>query len=139
MAPTDPLTLAAEELGFLLEEFHYSSGWLVENLKPLMDGLIGGRSPRALNLEISLEGPEGLLNSLKEIHQEVIKKAKSLGPGELSKNIQGEIHLWEEFLQIASGLMQKLKLMATQSQITTLGKMPLEDAWQEIKRLAGLN
>ena len=127
----------SEELSLLLPELSITAELFVSAMEPLIQGIQGGRSPQTLGLEEALEEPGEYLQSLQEIHDEARAFLKKIPASDLNQHLEIELNFWENFLQTAHPLLKKLKLLAEQSQITGLGKMPIEDAWQEIRQMAG--
>lgn len=127
----------SEELSLLIPELSITAELFFDALEPLIQGIQGGRSPQSLDLGTALEEPEEYLNTLREIHEEAGSFLKKIPVTDLNQHLEIELNFWGKFLETAWPLLRKLKLLAEQSQISGLGKMPIEDAWKEIQQMAG--
>jgi len=154
MSPAISLEELAERTIFLLQEMSITSGVLYDSLLPLMEGIRSGRSPQSLEFEQLLISPREYLGALQEIfsefeqslarfnqvNQEIRgseKQPKEPG-GLLGKipQLKSEQIFYREFQEMTSGLIKKLILIQNEDRLSALGKMPLEDAWEEVEAMA---
>lgn len=131
---------STEELFFLLEELGISAGLFYRSLLPTMKDLQSGRSLKAGALEEKLALSEAYLAVLQETLPEFERAlgnskkdpewAAQLGP------LEAEWGFYRKFQSVAEGLMQKLNLIAQAGSLSPLGKIPVQDLWEEIEQLA---
>jgi len=136
MTHPESIEVLTEELVFLFQELSITAGLLLQALRPSIQGLLGGRSPQGLKLEDHLEIPTEYLNSMKGIQKEIQKDLKNFPIPEFRDKTEQEYDFWTQYLETAEGLLKKLSLLALESKITSLGKMPIEDAWRDLERMA---
>jgi len=141
--PSANLEELLESLAFLLEELPILAGLCFSGLEEIMADLTTGRSPQSLKLGERLESPLALSDSFSAAREEgralleeflKLPVAQSL-PEEL-ETWKAELDSWREWQEQVSALLKKLQLLSDQGQLTALGRMPLEDLWEEIQSLA---
>lgn len=147
MVTDDPLAELTEELSLLLEEMGITSGLLFESLVDPMTALRSGRSPQAIELEEKLVQPQQYFLVLQEVLPEfdgaiaqLRQKTKGLEGGsellgEIS-NLEKEAAFYRQFQETAETLLKKLSLIAEEGRLSNLGKLPIEDAWEEMEQMA---
>jgi len=143
-----------EQIDLLLKELSITGGLLYQQLEGPMKSLTSGRSPQALDLASLIIEPRDNHGALGEILLELELQLKefsrlvqSLDPsssptpndllGEL-KQLQKEMEFWRQFQDTFKILLNRLKLISQEENLSSLGKMPLEDAWQEIQNMASV-
>ena len=147
MAAEDPLAQLSEELSLLLEELGITSGLLFESLVEPITALRSGRSPHSIELEEKLAPSQQYLLVLQEILPEFDRAIAQLdqksdgleGATNLSKEItqlKKEASFYRQFQGTAEGLLKKLSLIAEEGRLSNLGKLPIEDAWEEMEQMA---
>lgn len=129
-----------------------SGRWLYGELSTLMDLLKSGRSPRSLDLGSKLEAAESLLmvldqvltewgGYLPELKQRVTQLVGE-NPGDaapLEKSlpeIEREFAFWLAFGDRSRALLKKFRLIAEEEKLSSLGRAPLQDVWEDISRMA---
>lgn len=133
----------AERLLFLLDQLTLTSEIYLETIAPVMEALKTARSPHSLALAEKLDLPKDYVQILEEILQElneaIIQAPQALGPlaDKQTLGMLGqEARFWQEFVAIATAFTKKLILISPQTESSTLSIQPLQDTWQELRRLA---
>jgi len=147
MNSNDPIAVLTEEITLLLEELGITSGLLYESLISPMTALRSGRSPQSISLEEKLAEPQQYFLILQEVLPEfgaalTQLRQKTKGHqgesgmlGEIP-NLEKEVSFYRQFQETAGTLLQKLLLIAEEGRLSNLGRMPIEDAWEEIEQMA---
>jgi len=152
MPPSLGLEQIVDQITLDNHEAAMSGRWLFGELSSLMDLLKSGRSPRSLDLGYKLEPAENWLLVLDQILTEWSaylpalkeKVAMLIGehPGEaapLEKSIpeiEREFAFWLAFGERSRALLKKLRLISDEEKLSSLGRAPLQDVWEDISRMA---
>ncbi len=147
--PVLNLETCAETTAFLLEELNILAGICFTGLQNVMKDLSSGRSPQSLDLESRLLEIQGHLDAFTQAWQETdtaLDQMEKIAQGMAVTSPEGLLgempgweqeHLvWQEWHHQVIALMKKLHLIAPQSQLSALGRLPLDDLWEEIQGLA---
>jgi len=145
------LEQAAEKIALLLDELSITAVLFCDSLQPLRTEIKSGRSPQALQWEERLKEPVVLFSAFQEIHRDFAKGLgelegllQAVGIGEKSDSplfeeytaTQKESAMWKQFEVTAQSLLKRLQLVGQAPQLSSLGKMPLEEDWQDLETLA---
>lgn len=126
-----------------MEELSILAGLWFADLEKIMNDLGPGRSPQAIGLRDRLETLKEVSDAFESARLDtqsalqVLQKFSS--HPEIAQAIAGwqqEQNFWQDWQDQISALQKKLQLVADQSQLTSLGRMPLEDLWEEIRSIS---
>jgi hypothetical protein len=138
---------ALEKLSFLLEELGISSKLFYQSLIPTMAALRTGRSLKTIALEEKLLLSQDYLTVLRQILPDLEKSISDLKKNLMGKNnsadwretlsqLDKETRFYQKFQEASGTLIQRLNLIAQEGRLSTLGRKPIDEAWDEIERLA---
>jgi hypothetical protein len=147
MKTNSSLDKDAEEVLLLLEELGLTSDFFYQSLLPTMTALRSGRSPQAIGLEEKLAAPQDYLTILQQILTELEKSLsqwmKTLSTQEekperakINSYLKEEAAFYRQFQETSEVLMQKLKLISQEGRLSPLGRLPINDAWEEIEKMS---
>jgi len=154
MAPKLPLDQLAEQLSFLFKELKISGQSLVPALKRPVEALKSGRAPRIMDLRGQLQEGEDWLKVLDEIlvetlgllpglreYFETLERNNPSSPDvkNLAAQVSGlekEAYFWKALSERSWALVKKLRLIVDQEKLSPLARNPIQDAWDEVERLA---
>jgi len=136
----------AEQIAMLGRELPLTGRLLYGVLEKAMLALRGGRAPRTLGLAEPIAEGEGLRQAIAEITSEaqtasaaLAKYVGDFGDPALAQQqrlLERELAFWKDFSDRAQNFLKRLALLADQDKPSPLGLRPLNDAWEEIERVA---
>lgn len=138
------------QVALLFEEMLIVTGLFYQSLLPALTGLRSGRSPNALSLEEKLIPSQDYLAAFRQIlpefENELSGFKKYLAENETPPNFAETLELLEreqlffrQFQMASDTLMKKLNLIAREERVSSLGRQPIDEAWEEIKRMVHRN
>ena len=141
--PENP-TPDASSLELLIQEIPLLASWIYQALATPMEYLQAGRSLGGEAVQESLqEVGEYLITfptMLAELEAGIQKLTQHPSPKDPLPNIiqalQRELAVWKEFQGHVEQLVRRLELMAKETGAGQMGKLPLQDSWEEIRRIA---
>lgn len=145
-APPSPnldLEESLEATAFSMEELSILAGLWFADLEKIMNDLGPGRSPQAIGLGDRLEALQELSDAFESARLDAENALQGLKKFSSHQEVLQAMTGWEQEHQFWQGwqdqmvaLQKKLNLISDQSQLTSLGRLPLEDLWEEIRSIS---
>jgi hypothetical protein len=144
----NPQTLG-EQIVLLFQELRITSELIRDSLEAPIIALKSGRSPLTLRLEAPLAETQEYRITLEELLTELAGRLQAFRlvttaapnsptagkPSELSAmvpKLEAELLSWEKYRTQLHGLLKHLQLIQGESQLSTLGRRPIEEAWEKL-------